>query len=178
MDGFRAEIAAVSGLTDAAEWRRRTDAFIGVDPNHSGSYCIRYAMPAAKVASPQPASETVLRGVRNLDHFLFILERRNCNEWSEDFFLAHSILRFCRDDRRLDVASRVESRIRRWLPTRKNRAALLLRQLDVAQNAIAVARGCQRAHFRSRVQGIPDPYRFRKIEKLLKKLLCDLLLQK
>src|SRR5215510_16051251 len=115
MDGFRAEITAVSGLADATERRSRTDAFVGVDPNHSGSYCIGYAMRSAKVASPQAASKTVLRGVCNSDHFLFILEGGNCNERSEDFFLTHAILRLRRYNGRLEVAPRVKRRIRRRL---------------------------------------------------------------
>src|SRR5207237_8356088 len=77
VDGFRTEVAPVSGLADTAKGRRRTHTLIRIDPNHSGSNRIRHAMTALKVASPQPAAKTILRGIRDSDDFLLILEPRD-----------------------------------------------------------------------------------------------------
>src|SRR5262249_49259394 len=77
VDGFRSQIAAVARLADSAERRSRADAFVGVDPNHSGSNRIRHTMTALEIARPQSATETVWGRVRDADHFILIFETRD-----------------------------------------------------------------------------------------------------
>src|SRR5262249_7427668 len=108
---FRAKIAPVAGLSDAAKWRSRADTLVRIDPDHSGLNRIRNTMAAPQITGPQSASESVLCGVRNPDHFLLILEARYRNERPEDLFLAYPIFRLCRYHRRLNITAGLKRRI-------------------------------------------------------------------
>src|SRR5262245_13769442 len=96
-------------------------------------------MTALKIASPQSAPEAVLRRVRNAYYFVLILETRNRYEGSEDFFLADSIFRFCRNHGRLDVTAGLKTRIGRRLAARQDVASRLFGYFDVTKNAIPMA---------------------------------------
>src|ERR1700685_3340629 len=92
LDRLDAEVAAITGAAHSAEGRSGIGAFVAIDPNHPGYDLPRHAMRARKVGGPQPAAEPIDRVIGDGDSFVFILERGDRHEGSEDLLLATPIL--------------------------------------------------------------------------------------
>src|ERR1035437_2205858 len=84
---FVAHLAAPSGLLVSAEWQRRVEHVVAVDPHRPGAQFVRYAMSLADVAGPDTGGETVF-AVVGFGHKLVDVAERRGHHYRPEAFLA------------------------------------------------------------------------------------------
>src|SRR5690625_4320132 len=79
-----------TGCLDATEWGAQVTDVVGVQPDHAGFNLLREVVGALQIRSPDVGSQAVLGVVGQLEGFFIGVEWRDCNDWTEDFFLEAS----------------------------------------------------------------------------------------
>src|SRR5437868_4494717 len=112
-------------------------------------------MRALQIASPDARCESVLRRICECDHFLFTIERSDRHDRTENLFLQNAAIAIeARDDCRLDE----ESFAINPPPARGNRAALFLREVDVAHHFFEMCGADQRTDVLTDAEIFREPH--------------------
>src|SRR6185369_13529171 len=155
--GLEPHVAAVARVADAAERRAGVDALVTVDPDHAAADGRRDPARALKVARPQPTAEAVRCAVGDGRDLVLVAEGGDGDEGAEDLFLAYAVGGLGAHDRRLEVVTLAEFLARGRATAQQHLAALVARDLDVAEYALAVLHRGERPHLGGGVQRIADP---------------------
>src|SRR5262249_35613799 len=105
-----------------------------VHPNRAGVDLFGDAMGAAEVLRPNTRGKPVIHVVRVTNHFFFVVERRDGDDWTKNFFAIGSARDWKIDNYRrrkeIAVAGAVVRRFRRFAAER-DLAAFFLRKIDI-----------------------------------------------
>ena len=83
---FFAAFAADAALFHAAEGDAQVAHQPAIHPNRSGVDLLCDTMGASQVLCPDAGGQTVVAIVGIIDYFFFTVERRDGDDWPEDFF--------------------------------------------------------------------------------------------
>src|SRR5260370_16781611 len=82
-------LAAPAGLFISAEWHRRVENVVAVDPHRTRAKMSRRAVGFADIPPPNGSSQAIFAIVGTRQNFLRIVERHRGNDRPEDFLLHH-----------------------------------------------------------------------------------------
>src|SRR5258708_23333679 len=150
---FEAPLPPDSALFHAADRHAQVAQQPAVDPPRAGVDRGRHAMGAGEVGRPDGRRQAVARGVGEGDRLLLGVERRDGDDWAKDLLLKDAaVAPQAGDDRRLDEEARAPD-----APAAgDDRAALVLRQLDIACDLLEMRGADQCADVSRLVERITD----------------------
>src|SRR2546421_4005346 len=92
LEGVHAQVLAVARLLEAAMGHLRCKRDVVVDPHAAESKRVRDPHGAADVAGPHRSGEAIWRAVRPRDRLIFVRERLDGDDRSEDLALDHLVV--------------------------------------------------------------------------------------